>query len=550
MNYKDLADLIYPDVKEIEYYEKKYPERKLDEGAMVVRFAPSPTGFVHIGGLMQCVIDRKLADQTNGVFILRIEDTDQKREIENGVNQIVSAVKDFNIEFDEGMINETESKGEYGPYKQSERGEIYRAYAKYLIEQGRAYPCFATPEELEEMRAKQENAKLRTGYYGVWAKYRNLSVDEAIEKIKAGEKYIIRFKSMGNEEKKIRHHDVIKGNIDFPENDQDIVIIKADGLPTYHFAHAVDDHLMRVTHVIRSDEWVSSIPLHLELFKTLGFKTPKYCHYAPILKDEDGKKRKISKRKDPEAAVSYYHEQGIPSQAVCEYLMNIGNSSFELWRKANPDANISEFKFEISKMSGSGAVFDMVKLLDVSKNVISKYSKERVFEEVSEWAKRYDEELAKLLKDKEYSLKIFGIERGNNKPRKDIAKWSDIKNAIIYMYDEEFLNNTIDYEYAKISDATEIKNIINTYIEKYFDINDDKQMWFDKIKDLAEEMGYAREVKEYKKEPEKWPGHVGDISTVIRVSLTGRQNTPDMYEIMQVLGEESVKARLKKVINK
>ena len=548
MNYKDLADLIYPDVKEIEYYEEKYPERKLDEGAMVVRFAPSPTGFVHIGGLMQCVIDRKLADQTNGVFILRIEDTDQKREIENGVNQIVSAVKDFNIEFDEGMINETESKGDYGPYKQSERGEIYRAYAKYLIEQGRAYPCFATPEELEEMRAKQEAAKLRTGYYGVWAKYRNLSVDEAIEKIKAGEKYIIRFKSMGNEEKKIRHHDVIKGNIDFPENDQDIVIIKADGLPTYHFAHAVDDHLMRVTHVIRSDEWVSSIPLHLELFKTLGFKTPKYCHYAPILKDEDGKKRKISKRKDPEAAVSYYHEQGIPSQAVCEYLMNIGNSSFELWRKANPDTDISEFKFEINKMSGSGAVFDMVKLLDVSKNVISKYSKERIFEEVSDWAKRYDEELAKLLENKEYSLKIFGIERGNNKPRKDIAKWSDVKNSIIYMYDDVFFNDNISYDYAKISDKEEINKIIKLYIDKYFDINDDKQTWFDKMKDLAEEVGYAREVKEYKKEPEKWPGHVGDISTVIRVSLTGRQNTPDMYESMQVLGKESVINRLEKAV--
>ena len=548
MNYKDLADLIYPDVKDIEYYEEKYPERKLNEDAMVVRFAPSPTGFVHIGGLMQCVIDRKLADQTNGVFILRIEDTDQKREIENGVNQIVSAVKDFNIEFDEGMINETESKGNYGPYKQSERGEIYRAYAKYLIEQGRAYPCFATPEELEEMRAKQEEAKLRTGYYGVWAKYRNLSVDEAIEKINAGEKYIIRFKSMGNEEKKIRHHDVIKGNIDFPENDQDIVIIKADGLPTYHFAHAVDDHLMRVTHVIRSDEWVSSIPLHLELFKTLGFKTPKYCHYAPILKDEDGKKRKISKRKDPEAAVSYYHEQGIPSQAVCEYLMNIGNSSFELWRKANPDADISEFKFEINKMSGSGAVFDMVKLLDVSKNVISKYSKERIFEEVSDWAKRYDEELAKLLANKDYSLKIFGIERGNNKPRKDIAKWSDVKNAIIYMYDDVFFNDDISYDYAKISDKEEISKIIKLYIEKYFDINDDKQTWFDKMKDLAEEVGYAREVKEFKKEPEKWPGHVGDISTVIRVSLTGRQNTPDMYEIMQVLGKESVINRLEKAI--
>ena len=548
MNYKDLADLIYPDVKDIEYYEEKYPERKLNEDAMVVRFAPSPTGFVHIGGLMQCVIDRKLADQTNGVFILRIEDTDQKREIENGVNQIVSAVKDFNIEFDEGMINETESKGNYGPYKQSERGEIYRAYAKYLIEQGRAYPCFATPEELEEMRSKQEVAKLRTGYYGVWAKYRNLSVDEAIEKINAGEKYIIRFKSMGNEEKKIRHHDVIKGNIDFPENDQDIVIIKADGLPTYHFAHAVDDHLMRVTHIIRSDEWVSSIPLHLELFKTLGFKTPKYCHYAPILKDEDGKKRKISKRKDPEAAVSYYHEQGIPSQAVCEYLLNIGNSSFELWRKANPDADISEFKFEINKMSGSGAVFDMVKLLDVSKNVISKYSKERIFEEVSDWAKRYDEELAKLLENKDYSLKIFGIERGNNKPRKDIAKWSDVKNAIIYMYDDVFFNDDISYDYAKISDKEEISKIIKLYIEKYFDINDDKQTWFDKMKDLAEEVGYAREVKEFKKEPEKWPGHVGDISTVIRVSLTGRQNTPDMYEIMQVLGKESVINRLEKAI--
>ena len=548
MNYKDLADLIFPNAKPIEFYEEKYPERNLPEGAIVTRFAPSPTGFVHIGGLMQCVINRQLANQTKGVFLLRIEDTDQKREIEDGVNQIVNAIHDFGIEFDEGMINETESKGNYGPYKQSDRKEIYEAYAKFLIEQGRAYPCFATTEELEEMRAKQEAAKIRTGYYGVWAKYRNLSVDEAIEKIKAGEPYIVRFKSMGNEERKIRHHDVIKGNIDFPENDQDIVIIKADGLPTYHFAHAVDDHLMRVTHVIRSDEWVSSIPLHLELFKALGFKTPKYCHYAPILKEEDGKKRKISKRKDPEAAVNYYHEEGIPSQAVCEYLMNIGNSNFELWRKANSEAPISDFKFELNKMSVSGAVFDMVKLLDVSKNVISKYSKERVFEEVSEWANRYDEELADLLKNEEYALKVFGIERGNNKPRKDISKWSDVKNAIIYMYDDKFLNNDTVYEYGKISDSDEIKEIVKLYIEKYFDLQDDKQTWFDKIKDLADELGYAREVKEYKKEPEKWPGHVGDISTVIRVSLTGRQNTPDMYEIMQILGKESCIERLKKAV--
>ncbi len=547
MNYKDLADAVFPNAKPIEYYEEKYPERDLPEGAIVTRFAPSPTGFVHIGGLMQCVIVRQITRQTNGVFILRIEDTDQKREIEDGVNQIVNAIHDFGIEFDEGMLNETDEKGNYGPYKQSERAEIYQAYAKYLIEQGKAYPCFATQEELEEMRQKQEAAKIRPGYYGVWAKYRNLPVDEAIEKIKNGEHYIVRFKSMGNEEKKIRHHDVIKGNIDFPENDQDIVIIKADGLPTYHFAHAVDDHLMRVTHVIRSDEWVSSIPLHLELFRVLGFKTPKYCHYAPILKDDDGKKRKISKRKDPEAAVSYYHEEGIPAQAVCEYLMNIGNSNFELWRKANPNADISEFKFEINKMSVSGAVFDIVKLLDVSKNVISKYSKERLYDEVYDWAKRYDAELTDLLeRDKEYALKVLGIERENVKPRKDISKWSDVKHAIIYMFDDKFFNDKIEYDYGKITDKAESEKIVKLYVEKYFDISDDKQTWFNKIKDLAEEVGYAREVKDYKANPEKWPGHVGDISTVIRVKLTGRQNTPDMYEIMQVLGKDSVIKRLNK----
>ena len=548
MNYKDLADLIFPNAKPISYYEEKYPERNLPEGAIVTRFAPSPTGFVHIGGLMQCVINRQLTNQTHGVFLLRIEDTDQKREIENGVQQIVDSIHDFGIEFDEGMVDETHEKGSYGPYKQSERKDIYQAYAKYLIEQGRAYPCFATTEELEEMRKKQEAAKIRPGYYGVWAKYRTLTVEEAAEKIKNGEPYIVRFKSMGNEEKKIRHHDVIKGNIDFPQNDQDIVIIKADGLPTYHFAHAVDDHLMRVTHVIRSDEWVSSIPLHLELFQTLGFKTPKYCHYAPILKEEDGKKRKISKRKDPEAAVSYYHEEGIPAEAVCEYLLNIGNSNFESWRKANPNVNMSEFKFDISKMSVSGAIFDLVKLLDVSKNVIAKYDKETVYEQTLEWAKRYDAELTQMLENKEYSLKVLGIERGNTKPRKDISKWSDVKNAIFYMYEDKFFAQDIHYEYDKIQDKEEIKKILSTYLEKYFNSNDDKQTWFDKIKDLAEELGYAREVKMYKQEPEKWPGHVGDISTVIRVSLTGRKNTPDLYEIMQVLGEESIKRRVNKLL--
>ena len=550
MDYKDLANLIFPDAKPISYYEEKYPERNLSEGAMVVRFAPSPTGYVHIGGLYQSIICTTLAKQTKGVSILRIEDTDQKRLIENGVVQIVEAVKDFGIVFDEGMINETEEKGNYGPYKQSARKDIYQAFAKYLIEQGKAYPCFATPEELDEMRKKQEAAKIRPGYYGVWATYRNLSVEEAAEKIKAGEPYIVRFKSMGNEERKIRHHDVIKGNVEFPENDQDIVIIKADGLPTYHFAHAVDDHLMRVTHVIRADEWLSSVPLHLELFKALGFAVPKYAHTSAILKDDEGKKRKISKRKDPEAAVSYYHEEGIPAEAVYQYLLNIANSNFETWKRANPDKDISEFDFELNKMSVSGAIFDMVKLLDISKNVISTYSKERVYEDSLNWAKRYDKELEEMLQDKEYALKVFGIERGTAKPRKDISKWAEIKNAIYYMYDEKFFSLDNNFEYAKINDKEEIKKILSLYLEKYFNINDDKQTWFDKIKDLSEELGYAREVKMFKQEPEKWKAHVGDVSTVLRVSLTGRQQTPDLYEIMQVLGKESIEKRLKNIIEK
>ena len=548
MNYKELADLLFPDAKPVTYYEEKYPARDLKEGAAVVRFAPSPTGFVHIGGLYQSIINRKLADQTGGVFILRIEDTDQKRQIENGVVQIVDSLKDFDIIPDEGMTGENTEKGIYGPYKQSDRRDIYQAFAKYLIEQGKAYPCFATPEELEEMRAKQEAAKIRPGYYGIWAKYRTLSVDEAAEKIKAGEQWVVRFKSMGQEDKKIKHHDLIKGNIEFPENDQDIVIIKADGLPTYHFAHAVDDHLMRVTHVVRADEWLSSVPLHLELFKALGFKTPKYAHTASIMKEDEGKKRKISKRKDPEAAVSYYHEEGIPSQAVCEYLLNIANSNFEGWRKANPDKPISEFKFELGKMSVSGAVFDMVKLLDVSKNVISKYTKERLYDEVLTWAKRYDKELEEMLQDKEYSLKVFGIERGNKKPRKDIAKWSDVKENIEYMYDELFYSKKQDYPYQTINEKNEIEKLLKLYIEKYYDENDDKQMWFDKIKELSGELGYAKEVKEFKENPGKYKAHVGDVSTVLRVALTSRTNTPDMYEIMKILGKKRIEERFKKAI--
>ncbi len=546
MTYKELADLIFPNAKEISYYEEKYPERNLEEGAVVTRFAPSPTGFVHIGGLYQALVARTVAKKTNGVFFLRVEDTDQKREVENGVTGIVNSLKDFDMVPDEGMISDTEEIGNYGPYKQSLRKDIYQSYAKYLIEQGKAYPCFATAEELDEMRAKQEAAKVRTGYYGVWAKYRNLSLDEMVEKINAGVPYIIRFKSPGREDKKIKHKDVIKGNVDFPENDQDVVIIKSDGLPTYHFAHAVDDHLMHTTHVIRSDEWLSSVPLHLQLFQALGFKAPKYAHISPIMKNDNGNKRKLSKRKDPEAAVSYYEEIGIPSLAVKEYLLNIANSTFENWRRQNKEASIDEFDFKLNKMSVSGALFDMIKLQDVSKIVISKMSKEEVYEKAYEWAKRHDEELKELLDSKEYSLKVLEIERGNSKPRKDIAKWSDVKENIIYMYDEKFLNSQVKYEYQTINDKNDISKILDLYSEKYYNKEDDKQTWFEKIKELAGEMGYAKEVKEFKANPEMYKAHVGDVSTALRIALTGRSNTPDMYEIMKVLGKESIAKRFKK----
>ena len=539
MDRKELADLIFPEAKEVSYYEEKYPERDLPEGAQVVRVAPSPTGFIHVGGIFQGLIAKKIAQQTGGVFFVRIEDTDQKRKIENGNEEILNAYKDYDL-----YPDETVGKGNYGPYVQSERKEIYQAYAKKLLEEGNAYPCFCSPEELSNIRENQTKAQERTGYYGKWAKCRNMPVDMAYEKIKNGDPYIIRLKSPGNPEKKIKIKDVIKGGVDMPENDQDIVIIKSDGLPTYHFAHAVDDHLMRTTLVTRSDEWLSSVPLHIQLFRILGFKVPKFAHTAPLEKTEDGARRKLSKRKDPEAAVSYYTEVGIPKEALKEYLMNIANSNFEIWRKQNPDKDMmKDFEFHLNKMGVSGALFDMVKLLDVAKGVISRFTAQEVYDFSYAWAEKFDPELKEMLDNKEYSLKVLGIERGNAKPRKDIAKWSDVKNIIYYMYPEKFANNT-EFEYQKISDENEIKKIVAEYVNNYFDINDDKQTWFNKMKDLAEKLGYAREVKEYKANPEMYKGHVGDISTVIRVTLTGRANTPDLYEIIEVLGEKEVKDRL------
>ena len=542
MNYKDLADAIYPDAKDIDYYEKMYPARNMPEGAEVVRIGPSPTGFVHVGTIYQALLNQTVARQSNGIFYVRIEDTDQNRKLENGATDIINSLKNFDIDYDEGMISEEEGKGEYGPYKQSQRLEIYHAYAKWLIAKGRAYPCFSTQEEVEEIRAKQEAAGLMTGFYGVWAKYRDLPVDEAIERIKNGDEFVIRLRSHGREDRKIRVKDCIKGKLEFPENYMDHVLIKKDGFPVYHFAHAVDDHLMHTTTVVRGEEWMPSLPLHIELFQALENEPPRYAHTPNMLKDDNGKKRKISKRKDPEAAVSFYITEGIPSISLKEYLMNIINSSFEGWRRANPDLPMSEFKMEFGKMSASGAIFDTVKLLDVSKNVIAHFTAEEIYDAVFAWSETYDKDLHKLLEDKDYSLKVFGIERDNSKkPRKDISKWSEVKENIIYMYERPK-----EYDFDKIS-GDDMKKVVKEYM-KVYSPTDDKDTWFNKIKDVAENQGYAREVKEFKAEPDKWPGHVGDVSTVIRVAVTGRRNTPDLYEILKVLGEEEVKERLKAVL--
>ncbi len=564
MTRQELADLIYPDAKDVSFYEERYPGRDLPEGAVVTRFAPSPTGFVHIGALEQCIVETLVVRQSEGVLILRIEDTDQKRTVENGVQGILDSMRDFDIEFTEGMVSETDSVGDYGPYRQTLRREIYEAYAKYLIENDRAYPCFATEEELADLRKRQEEAGLDTiGYYGEWAIYRDYPAEEAARRIEGGEPYVIRFRSTGKPDGKITHRDLVKGKVEMPQNIMDVVLIKGDGLPTYHFAHAVDDHLMHTTHVIRSNEWFPSVPLHLELFFALGFKPPKYCHYAPMLKtdvrrDDDGNvilgedgepvtyKRKISKRKDPEAAVSFYHEEGIPADSVKEYLMTIANSDFEMWRKNNEDADLYSFPFSWKKMSTSeGALFDMDKLIDVSKNVIARFSAQKVYDEVTAWAARYDEVLFGVLQDEEYALKVFGIERGPEikKKRKDIGRWSDVRDYVSYLYDELFDSADIDYEYQLISDPETLTQIFTLYPEEYYDPADDNSQWFERIKDLAERLGYAREVKIWKQDPESWPGHVGDVSTAIRVGLTGRRNTPDLYQIMQVMGEERIRAR-------
>ena len=485
MTNKELAELMFPDVKhDINYYETLYPERNLPEGAVVSRFAPSPTGFVHMGSLLAAFIESKVPKDTNGVFYLRIEDTDGKRSVENGVQGIIDDLKNFEISIDEGVVSETEQIGNYGPYIQSERREIYHTYAKYLVEQGLAYPCFCTQEEIDETRKMQELNKERIGIYGSYAKCRFLTNEERAEKIQNGENYILRLKSPGDFNKKVVLNDLVRGTIEFPENDMDIVLIKSDGLPLYHFAHVIDDHLMRTTHVLRGEEWVSSTPVHLQLFQVLGFKAPKYAHLGVVMKiDEDGTRRKLSKRKDPEAAVSYYHEQGIPVEAVKLYLMTIANSNFEGWWDQNPTLGIDDFKFDFKKMSVSGSLFDLEKLINISKSYISRLKAEEVYDKALTWAKEFDKEFASILeKYKDYSIEILNIEREQKKPRKDFESFSSIKKNIWYMYDEYFVES-LTYDFGTIQDKEDIKQILSTYIEKYFNENDDKETWFNKVKE-------------------------------------------------------------------
>lgn len=538
-----LAELLFGHItKTPGEYEELYKDRGLKEGARVTRFAPSPTGFLHIGGLFAAMCSKLTATTTGGVFFLRIEDTDKKREIEDGVSEIIKGLSAFGMTPEEGVIGFNEEKGDYGPYQQSKRKDIYQCFAKELVKNGLAYPCFCSEEDLNNLRAKQEELNLDDkGYYGEYAACRNLSFEEIEENIKAGKSYVLRLRSPGNKENRITFEDVIKGKIEMPENIQDVVLLKTDGIPTYHFAHAVDDHLMRTTHIVRGDEWISSVPLHIQLFKCCGFKVPKFAHISPIMKEENGGKRKLSKRKDPEAAVTFYFDEGYPKESVIEYLLTIANSNFEDWRKANPGADASAFPFNLKKMSASGALFDLVKLVDVSKNVISVMTAEEVLEKTLLWAEEHDKELYNLFaQNKEYAQGILSIDRGGNKPRKDISKWSDIKPYVEYFYDEIY---TPDYTMPENISHEDAKAILETYKNTY-NASDDKDTWFSRIKDMCDGLGFTPNVKEYKKNPDAFKGHVGDVSTVIRIAMTSRRNTPDLYSIMQLLGEEKVMSRI------
>lgn len=545
MDYQALSELLFPNVTETpEQVEARFPARNLPEGAVVTRMAPSPTGFVHLGNLVQGMISERMAHQSGGVLFLRVEDTDAKREVPGAVQVLIESLKFYNIHFDEGVGLDGDI-GIYGPYHQRQRANIYHVFAKLLVSQGKAYPCFCTEEELSAIREQQEANKETTGYYGKYAIWRDRSLEEIRTQLDAGNPWVLRFRSEGSIEHQFKFDDLVKGKLTITENDVDHVLLKSDGIPTYHFAHAVDDHLMRTTHVVRGDEWLPSLPFHIQLFQALGFKLPKYVHIGPLMKMDGTSKRKLSKRKDPELALTYYKAEGFPTQAVREYLMTVLNSNYEDWRRANPDAPIESFKFSPKKLNPAGSLFDYAKLVDVSKNVISRMDAASVYEQLLAWAKEFDEPFAqKLEADPAYAQRILAIGRGGKKPRKDLATWKDAKPYMGFFYDEYLEQPVFDPAFDKDLIADVLKRFLAVY-----DPSDDSGVWFDKVKAITEAIGFTIDMKAYKADPTAFPGTVADVSTFLRQAVTGKTNSPDLYTVMQILGKEASLARIQNTLS-
>ena len=544
MDYKALAELLFPQVTDTpEMLEERFPLRNAPEGAVITRMAPSPTGFVHLGNLVQGLTSERMAHQSGGVLFLRVEDTDAKREVPGAVEVLINTLKHYGIQFDEGATIDGDN-GLYGPYRQRQRASIYHVYAKKLVSEGQAYPCFCTEEELSAMREKQEANKETTGYYGQYAMWRDRTMEDIQAQLNAGNPWVLRFKSMGSIENQFKFDDLVKGKLTITENNVDHVLLKSDGIPTYHFAHAVDDHLMRTTHVVRGDEWLPTLPFHIQLFKALGFKLPKYVHIGPLMKMDGTSKRKLSKRKDPELALTFYKAEGFPVAAVYEYIMTLLNSNYEDWRRANPNATATEFKFSPKKLNPAGNLFDYAKLTDVSKNVIALMDAQKVYELLLEWAKEFDPDFGeKLAADPEFATKILAIGRGGKKPRKDIAVWKEAKPYMGFFYDEYLEKPVFDEKF----DNAVIKDVLNRFLEK-FDIGDDSNTWFEKVKEITNDIGFTTDMKAYKADPSAFPGTVADVSTFIRQAVTGKTNSPDLYTVMQILGYERTVERIRAII--
>ena len=546
MDTKALANLLFPDVTDTpEMMEARFPQRNAPEGAVITRMAPSPTGFVHLGNLVQGLTSERMAHQSGGVLFLRVEDTDAKREVPGAVEVLIDTLKHYGIHFDEGATMDGDL-GDYGPYRQRQRAHIYHVYAKKLVLDGMAYPCFCTEEELNAMREKQEANKETTGYYGSYAIWRDRSLEEIKDHLDAGDPWVLRFRSTGDISRQFKFNDLVKGELTITENNVDHVLLKSDGIPTYHFAHAVDDHLMRTTHVVRGDEWLPTLPFHIQLFQALGFKLPKYVHIGPLMKMDGTSKRKLSKRKDPELALTYYKAEGFPVQAVYEYIMTLLNSNYEDWRRANPDAPATDFKFSPKKLNPAGNLFDYAKLCDVSKNVIARMDAQQVYDLLVEYAEEFDKDFADALTaDPDYAKAILAIGRGGKKPRKDLATWKEAKPYMGFFYDQ--------YLQAPVFDEKFSPDLVKTVLEKYlaaYDFADDSNTWFKKVKSITEEIGFTTDMKAYKADPSAFPGTVADVSTMIRLAITGKTNSPDLYTVTQILGHDRTVSRVQQVIDR